>query len=158
MSRDKQGKKAAETKRRWYENHMEYVKKKSREKSASMKNFIDAVKSYPCEDCGNTFHRCAMQFDHPDPTIKRGTVSSLQKSGSWSRLIEEIMKCDLVCANCHAVRTCSRLDGNFLHLWWNGLHGSLKNCCRKACGFESRQVHHGRLAEWYCSCLENSRP
>ena len=26
-------------------------------------------------------------------------------------------------------------------LWWNGRHDSLRNCCRKACEFESRWGH-----------------
>ena len=45
-----------------------------------------------------------MDFDHIDPNNKRYTVA---QSGTCSNvtLLEEISKCDIVCANCHRIRT-----------------------------------------------------
>jgi hypothetical protein len=62
----------------------------------------------PCADCGGTFHPAAMQWDHLPGTIKAADLSNLGKRGSPRRVIEEIAKCELVCANCHAVRTVRR--------------------------------------------------
>lgn len=28
-----------------------------------------------------------------------------------------------------------------MRIWWNGRHGRLKICCRKACGFKSHYPH-----------------
>lgn len=47
-----------------------------------------------------------MEFDHVDGRKgKRETVSALVGSGTLQRLMAEINKCDIVCANCHAKRT-----------------------------------------------------
>jgi hypothetical protein len=58
----------------------------------------------PCTDCGGVFHPVAMQWDHRPGAAKLGDVATLQR-GRRSLLLAEIAKCDLVCANCHAVRT-----------------------------------------------------
>ena len=63
------------------------------------------LKSKPCQDCGGSFPPCVMHFDHRDPGQKSLTVSALAGAGSIRNMLEEISKCDLVCANCHAIRT-----------------------------------------------------
>ncbi len=60
----------------------------------------------PCTDCGRSFAYYVMDFDHRDPSLKVADVSILVKnSTSWDRVLEEIAKCDLVCVNCHRLRT-----------------------------------------------------
>jgi hypothetical protein len=64
----------------------------------------------PCVDCGGIFHYAAMEWDHRPGTDKVAEVSTVvAKTRSKRRVLEEIAKCDLVCANCHAVRTHNRL-------------------------------------------------
>jgi hypothetical protein len=71
--------------------------------------FLDEMKQQPCKDCKNTFPPCAMEFDHLNPKTKLGTIARLVHEGaSKERLLKEIKKCDLVCANCHRLRTCRR--------------------------------------------------
>lgn len=68
------------------------------------------VKQGPCTDCGLRFHPAAMQFDHIG-TDKTASVSDMVRLGyRWDRIKEEIDKCELVCANCHAVRTYQRRE------------------------------------------------
>ena len=62
----------------------------------------------PCADCGGIFHPVAMTFDHLPGSTKRAEVSNLVYRGSRQLLLEEIAKCELVCANCHAIRTFNR--------------------------------------------------
>jgi hypothetical protein len=62
----------------------------------------------PCADCGQTFHPAAMQWDHRPGTLKVDDLSNLRATTSKRRVLEEIAKCDLVCANCHALRTFHR--------------------------------------------------
>lgn len=58
-----------------------------------------------CTRCGWSEDSCALQFDHIDPRGKVYNVSTLF-SCNWSpRLEEELKKCQLLCANCHAVKT-----------------------------------------------------
>lgn len=63
----------------------------------------------PCMDCDGIFDWCAMDFDHRPGEIKEliiGTIG-IQKATSErvAKVEKEIAKCDLVCSNCHRVRT-----------------------------------------------------
>lgn len=50
-----------------------------------------------------------MEFDHSKESNKRGTVSRMVGNGlSLKTILDEVNKCDLVCANCHRMRTYSR--------------------------------------------------
>ena len=59
----------------------------------------------PCADCGGRFPAAAMQWDHLPGTDKLTEVANLVRRLCKERVLEEIAKCHLVCANCHAVRT-----------------------------------------------------
>jgi hypothetical protein len=62
-----------------------------------------------CVDCGND-DLVVLEFDHvPGRGPKMASVTSIIRC-SWSVVLAEIAKCDLVCANCHAHRTRDRLD------------------------------------------------
>lgn len=62
-------------------------------------------------DCGGRFHFSAMHFDHLPEYEKVEQISRLANSNtSYARIDAEIAKCELVCANCHAVRTFNRLS------------------------------------------------
>lgn len=55
-----------------------------------------------CKRCGFDKHPAALQFHHRDPALKefsmnRGTTMSME------RIRQELEKCDLLCANCHAI-------------------------------------------------------
>lgn len=54
-----------------------------------------------CKKCG--FNKCisALHFHHVDPTTKSFTISG-SHTRKWSILQEELDKCILICANCHA--------------------------------------------------------
>jgi hypothetical protein len=52
-----------------------------------------------------------MDFDHiAEHGKKINTISRLINTGSIQKVKEEIEKCELVCANCHRIRTFSRLN------------------------------------------------
>ena len=64
----------------------------------------------PCEDCGGRFPAAAMQWDHLPGSEKSTEVGNLVRRLCKARVLEEIAKCELVCANCHAIRTVSRRE------------------------------------------------
>lgn len=66
--------------------------------------------SKPCMDCENIFPAECMHWDHKDRSKKSGNLGTLVSKGSKSLILKEIKKCDLVCANCHAIRTYTRKD------------------------------------------------
>lgn len=70
------------------------------------RQYINKLKGAPCTDCGETFHPDAMEFDHVRGEKWRN-ISRLT-SASVDTIRKEIAKCDLVCANCHRVRTATR--------------------------------------------------
>jgi len=68
--------------------------------------FLRELRRVPCKDCGQTFLPHQMDFDHRDPDTKLfGITWSKALLAPRARLLAEIAKCDVVCANCHAVRT-----------------------------------------------------
>ena len=56
-----------------------------------------------CLDCGYNANPYALQFDHVRG-VKAGTVSQMT-CFSWTRIMAEIAKCEVRCANCHAIKT-----------------------------------------------------
>jgi hypothetical protein len=49
-----------------------------------------------------------MDFDHRDPAKKASRVTSLVGRAGIQRILAEVEKCDIVCANCHRLRTFER--------------------------------------------------
>jgi hypothetical protein len=74
--------------------------------------WMRSLKDQPCVDCGGTFHPAAMTFDHLPGVEKRSYIATLARRTSIARMRSEIEKCELVCANCHAVRTFMRREAN----------------------------------------------
>jgi hypothetical protein len=65
----------------------------------------------PCGDCGGRFPPCSMDFDHREPEEKLSRVPALIGRVGDARLLAEVAKCDIVCANCHRARTFERRGG-----------------------------------------------
>jgi hypothetical protein len=69
---------------------------------------LDQLKAGPCVDCGGRFPPICMDFDHVSG-VKLGNVSMMARDGvRWDLVLEEISKCEIVCANCHRIRTASK--------------------------------------------------
>jgi hypothetical protein len=65
-------------------------------------------KGKPCADCGAVLPTLAMHWDHLPGAEKIDHVGTLRQTNSRRRILAEIAKCELVCANCHALRTLAR--------------------------------------------------
>lgn len=71
--------------------------------------FLEALKARtPCMDCGQMFPAEAMDFDHARGVKVKGIAHMIAHNYSLDDIQAEIAKCDIVCANCHRVRTRSR--------------------------------------------------
>ena len=79
-----------------------------RELRAAQLDVLDRVRALPCADCAETFAIAAMEFDHVDPTLKSGMISVMAGRVKIGTLLSELAKCDIVCANCHRIRTYAR--------------------------------------------------
>ena len=58
-----------------------------------------------CKRIVTTDNYFAFDWDHRDPSKKRFTISQKWSNSSITTLLEEIAKCDLLCAYCHRLRT-----------------------------------------------------
>jgi hypothetical protein len=76
-----------------------------------------AAKGGKCSRCGWDKHPAALQFHHTDPSIKEFNLNAntlLREKGNYE---EELSKCILLCANCHAVEH-QNGDRFLLELGW----------------------------------------
>lgn len=72
------------------------------------RGFLEAFKlERGCADCGYNEYACALDFDHLPGREKSFTVGNCVGL-SREKLLAEIAKCEVVCANCHRVRTTKR--------------------------------------------------
>lgn len=68
---------------------------------------VDLKAGRPCTDCGRMYLPAAMQWDHLPGSFKLGDVSALDGL-TRQTILAEIEKCELVCVNCHTMRTATR--------------------------------------------------
>ena len=89
------------SKRHYNRNVAMYVKKAA-DSRKRIKDFLDNYKStHPCTRCSENDPVC-LEFHHTDPKAKEIEVSRCVLMG-WSikRILKEIAKCIILCANCH---------------------------------------------------------
>lgn len=96
-----------------FESRSPHMPRTDKERAQEKRSIVSSYKTkIGCKDCGYDIHPAVLEFDHvknsglPN-TGKQRTVASLMYR-RWSVIWEEINKCEVVCANCHAVRTHKR--------------------------------------------------
>lgn len=99
---------ARAARRKHYQNNKEQYTERNKKRKREMQNYVWTQKSVPCMDCKVQYEPWVMQFDHRPDEEKVANIGKLINNGSWKKLLDEIAKCDVVCANCHAMRTASR--------------------------------------------------
>jgi hypothetical protein len=74
------------------------------------REYVRKIKeSNPCTDCEQFYHYSQMDFDHID--FKKQNIAKLVNSEASIKTIkQEIAKCELVCSNCHRLRTWLRVQ------------------------------------------------
>lgn len=92
-----------------------YYKRKVEELGAGFqyppdrKEKIDNYKiEHGCGICGYSENPLALDFHHRPGEIKIFTIARGGRKGKWSRVLAEIGKCDILCANCHRIITYSK--------------------------------------------------
>lgn len=101
--------KRREIRRRWYTNSKNASKNRAtrqRKSRIDKRKYIQECKNVPCMDCGIKYPPYVMDFDHRNPKDKIfNLASAIDNNVSWKNLKIEIFKCDIVCSNCHRIRT-----------------------------------------------------
>src|SRR4029079_4935522 len=94
----------------YYTSRRKHVIARHRQRGKELVAWMRAAKAKPCADCGVQFHPAAMAFDHLPGTDKQADLATLAGRGYGRRARTEIAKCEVVCANCHAIRTYERRE------------------------------------------------
>lgn len=95
--------------RRWYEANKEKHLALVAQGKENYKEWYNGLKSEPCTDCGIKYDPVCMEFDHLPGFKKEFNIGvGFRRGYGKRRMLDEIAKCELVCRNCHALRTKSR--------------------------------------------------
>lgn len=65
------------------------------------------LRTHPCVDCGES-DPVVLDFDHVSGE-KVASIANLVNRASWERIMSEIEKCEVRCANCHRRKTAVQL-------------------------------------------------
>src|SRR5690242_15313873 len=102
--------KQKEAQRRYYERNKARVKDVARDRRNLVRKFLQEYKqSRGCMDCKIKYPYWILQFDHRPGEEKLGTLATMGTLVGLDKVKEEVEKCDVVCANCHADRTHDRI-------------------------------------------------
>lgn len=67
-------------------------------------NVTEYLSKHPCVDCENSDVR-VLEFDHVKDKKFKNISTMIYQRYSWNRILKEIEKCEVRCANCHRIRT-----------------------------------------------------
>lgn len=88
--------------RDYYRRAKDKFIERNKKRHAANRDWCRSLKSNPCSRCGGTFPPVCMDWHHRDPNTKLFELSAAPRHGR-KKVLEEIAKCDLVCANCHRI-------------------------------------------------------
>ncbi len=90
-------------------NKQHYIDEAARRKNLELERrtlyLIEFFAANPCTDCGET-DPTVLEFDHLRD--KSFNLSGGIRDRNWQSVLDEMAKCEVVCANCHRRRTASR--------------------------------------------------
>lgn len=88
----------------WYKDNKEVQLERNRIFKRKLRLEVsNYLLQHPCP-CGESRPEC-LDFDHVDPATKLDNVANLISQGKSTKVWEEIAKCQVLCANCHRVKT-----------------------------------------------------
>ena len=72
------------------------------------RELLAELKGTTCVDCKGIFHPCQLDFDHLGD--KSFVIGDKKYQVGEAKLRAEIAKCEIVCSNCHRLRTFNRSE------------------------------------------------
>ena len=103
---------ALERATKYYRSNTIKVKAYAANRRKEQKAKYAAILGGVCERCGFN-HLAALDFHHKDPTQKLFRLSDAivrTKKYTPEEIFTEVLKCELLCKNCHAIEHCTWVD------------------------------------------------
>lgn len=106
------------------ENYYLKIREKKTARRLKLKDqklkIVNQLKSKGCTDCGKKYSEVAMDLDHVGK--KRKDISSIiQQDRGIQFLMDELKECEVVCSNCHRIRSKNRKSKTKFSVrqcWW----------------------------------------
>jgi len=102
-----------EQREKWYkrrckqEGYRDKLRAQGKKQYSIVQKYLRDYKlSKSCTDCGYKNHHAALEFDH----VMGDKKLNICLAQSINQANKEIAKCEVVCANCHKIRTFERLQ------------------------------------------------
>jgi hypothetical protein len=89
----------------YLKNKTKYLAKANKWRKSSRAKLAKLKTNQPCADCKKIYPPYVMDYHHRNNTKKEICIGHQVANIGWGRILEEIKKCDLICANCHRIRT-----------------------------------------------------
>jgi len=87
--------------RRTYKDRRKYLIQAVQKRRRIVRDKAIDYKGGHCQVCGYSNCREALEFHHLDAHWKDFGISDRGYTRSWTRIVKELDKCVLLCANCH---------------------------------------------------------
>lgn len=85
----------------WQAKNKEWRKSYNKKCYDKSRDFVTAYKKdLKCQECGET-HPACLVFHHRRPEEKGFNIGQCIKGKSVEQIMDEIVKCNVLCANCH---------------------------------------------------------
>lgn len=103
--RERNADKLNEQSKRYAKTPAGIEKRRKRQKQRNVEIRLKAVDYLggKCNHCGGVFHHSAMDFHHVDPSTKEVKGKGIPTNCSWEKVLKELVKTILLCANCHRI-------------------------------------------------------
>ncbi len=101
--------KQREYQRQWHIRHKESSGDRQRRRRREARELMNSYKQ-ECIRCGYSKCKGALEFHHRDSRTKLGGITEIvHRLWKAERIIAEIAKCDVLCANCHREGHCEKI-------------------------------------------------
>ena len=86
-----------------FEEKREIYRDRYQKRRHAFKDEIIEMYGDNCWVCGDSYPRCVYVFHHIDSSEKDRVPATVFRTTDWSKAEEELVKCVMLCQNCHAL-------------------------------------------------------
>lgn len=90
----------AKQSKHYQENKAKYVQRAIKSRQLNVQWWKDYKKTLKCSKCQEDHPSC-LQFHHLNPDNKEVTISKVIRRWGKDKILQEVAKCEVLCANCH---------------------------------------------------------